>query len=288
MSSDEGLMYDAVSNCAPRFTGKERDSETGLDYFGARYYGSNMGRWMSPDWSAAPVPVPYADLTDPQTLNLYGYVRNNPLSHADADGHCCSAEWNFFKAEVRGVWNATGGGVVALGRSVVSGEAGRNIATTANLAVHSPGAIGEAGKQFGSQMVSTVKAAAQGNPEAIGETVGTAALFAAPYAKGILPSKTTTMFRAVDGAELGDINASGAFKASPNGTEYKGFFNNASDAQQFGNNMQKLTGDQHSVVSGDVPNSVLKNSPNHTAAGEGPGKLIRTEDLSKIKNVKEQ
>ena len=31
-----------------RYTGKERDAESGLDYFGARYYGSNMGRWMSP------------------------------------------------------------------------------------------------------------------------------------------------------------------------------------------------------------------------------------------------
>ena len=73
-----------------KFTGKERDAETGLDYFGARYYGSNMGRWLSADWSATPEAVPYADLTDPQTLNLYGYVRNNPLSHADADGHCCA------------------------------------------------------------------------------------------------------------------------------------------------------------------------------------------------------
>jgi hypothetical protein len=35
-----------------------------------------------------PQPVPYADLTDPQTLNLYSYVRNNPLSKADPDGHC--------------------------------------------------------------------------------------------------------------------------------------------------------------------------------------------------------
>jgi RHS repeat-associated protein len=70
-----------------KFTGKERDSETGLDYFGTRYYGSNMGRFVSPDWSAAPTPVPYADLTDPQTLNLYGYVRNNPLAKIDPDGH---------------------------------------------------------------------------------------------------------------------------------------------------------------------------------------------------------
>lgn len=80
-------MYDEQTICALQFTGKERDTETGLDYFGARYYGSNMGRWMSPDWSDSPEPVPYADLTDPQTLNLYGYVRNNPLSRADVDGH---------------------------------------------------------------------------------------------------------------------------------------------------------------------------------------------------------
>src|SRR5437899_7437848 len=43
---------------------------------------------MTPDWSARPVPVPYADLTDPQTLNLYSYVRNNPLCKVDPDGHC--------------------------------------------------------------------------------------------------------------------------------------------------------------------------------------------------------
>jgi RHS repeat-associated protein len=66
----------------------ERDTESGLDYFGARYYASSMGRWMSPDWSAKEDPVPYAKLDDPQSLNLYGYVENNPLSRADADGHC--------------------------------------------------------------------------------------------------------------------------------------------------------------------------------------------------------
>ena len=70
-----------------KFTGKERDAESGLDYFGARYYGSSMGRWMSPDWSAVPVGVPYASLNDPQSLNLYAYVGNNPLSHRDSDGH---------------------------------------------------------------------------------------------------------------------------------------------------------------------------------------------------------
>jgi RHS repeat-associated protein len=71
-----------------RSTGKERDTESGNDYFGARYYASSMGRFMSPDWSAQAEPVPYAKLDNPQTLNLYSYMGNNPLSGADPDGHC--------------------------------------------------------------------------------------------------------------------------------------------------------------------------------------------------------
>ncbi len=71
-----------------KFTGKERDTESGLDYFGARYYASSMGRWMSPDWADKPEAVPYSDLANPQSLNLYGYVNNNPLTKADPDGHC--------------------------------------------------------------------------------------------------------------------------------------------------------------------------------------------------------
>jgi RHS repeat-associated protein len=72
-----------------KFTGKERDTESGNDYFGARYYASSMGRFMSPDWSSDPDPIPFADLTNPQSLNLYGYVQNNPLSNIDPDGHTC-------------------------------------------------------------------------------------------------------------------------------------------------------------------------------------------------------
>ena len=68
-------------------TGKERDSESGNDYFGARYYASTMGRWLSPDWAAKAMPVPYAKLDNPQSLNLYAYVGNNPLIRFDVDGH---------------------------------------------------------------------------------------------------------------------------------------------------------------------------------------------------------
>ena len=41
-----------------KFTGKERDTESGLDEFGARYYSSSLGRFMIPDWAAAPTAVP--------------------------------------------------------------------------------------------------------------------------------------------------------------------------------------------------------------------------------------
>jgi RHS repeat-associated protein len=71
----------------PRYTGKERDTESGNDYFGARYYNSATGRFLSPDWSAKVQPVPYAKLGNPQTLNLYAYVGNNPLSRTDPTGH---------------------------------------------------------------------------------------------------------------------------------------------------------------------------------------------------------
>jgi RHS repeat-associated protein len=74
---------------AMKFTGKERDAESGLDYFGARYYSSGQGRFTTPDWSAKPEPVPYADLSNPQSLNLYAYVRDNPLTDRDLDGHYC-------------------------------------------------------------------------------------------------------------------------------------------------------------------------------------------------------
>ena len=72
------------------FTGKERDTESGLDYFGARHYASTMGRFLSPDSGADStlgVPVPFADLENPQSLNLYSYVHNNPVSKTDLDGH---------------------------------------------------------------------------------------------------------------------------------------------------------------------------------------------------------
>ena len=67
-----------------KFTGKERDSESGLDNFGARYFTAALGRFMTPD-----DPFMDQDPADPQSLNLYTYVRNNPLSSVDPTGLWC-------------------------------------------------------------------------------------------------------------------------------------------------------------------------------------------------------
>jgi RHS repeat-associated protein len=64
-----------------KFTGKERDTESGLDYFGARYYGSALGRFSSPDPENAG-----AFPSNPQSWNAYAYVGNNPLTVTDPDG----------------------------------------------------------------------------------------------------------------------------------------------------------------------------------------------------------
>src|SRR5882724_137480 len=81
----------AVDGARQKFTQKERDIETGLDYFDARYYSNLQGRFTSVD------PENYQamlDPTDPQSWNTYSYVNNNPLSRTDPDG---KGWWDRFK-----------------------------------------------------------------------------------------------------------------------------------------------------------------------------------------------
>ena len=65
-----------------KFSGKERDQESDLDYFGARYFYAAHYRWLSPD---PIVPVDVA-LGDPQAWNIYTYARNNPVNYIDPSG----------------------------------------------------------------------------------------------------------------------------------------------------------------------------------------------------------
>ncbi|MCB9771472.1 MAG: VCBS repeat-containing protein [Candidatus Omnitrophica bacterium] len=74
-----------------QFTGKKLDDETGLIYFGARYYDPSLGRFITPDTIVQ-------NPSDPQTLNRYSYCSNNPINKIDLDGHKWSWKkfWNSF------------------------------------------------------------------------------------------------------------------------------------------------------------------------------------------------
>ena len=75
------LGYTGGDNVRQQFTQKERDVETGLDYFGARYFASVQGRFTSTDPLMAS-----AYVGNPQTWNRYTYALNNPLKYVDPDG----------------------------------------------------------------------------------------------------------------------------------------------------------------------------------------------------------
>jgi len=76
-----GLTVRTTYSTGTQFTGKERDQESGLDWFESRYYSGAQGRFTSPDSGNLGV-----HLSDPQTWNMYAYVRNNPLKYVDPNG----------------------------------------------------------------------------------------------------------------------------------------------------------------------------------------------------------
>jgi RHS repeat-associated protein len=76
------MGYASGDGVRQQFTLKERDIETGLDYFLARYYSSMQGRFTSVD----PIMMEKRRLGDPQEINLYAYTRNNPLKYVDPTG----------------------------------------------------------------------------------------------------------------------------------------------------------------------------------------------------------
>jgi RHS repeat-associated protein len=78
-TSAQGYVTDSVRQ---QFTSKERDDETGLDYFLARYYSSAQGRFTSPD----PIIISDKQIVSPQTWNLYNYAGNNPVAYTDPTG----------------------------------------------------------------------------------------------------------------------------------------------------------------------------------------------------------
>ena len=83
----DGLATSGTNADANHHARLDHDTETNSDHAQFRQYSSTQGRWMSADWTAGASAVPYATLTNPQSLNLYAYVGNDPNDGQDPNGH---------------------------------------------------------------------------------------------------------------------------------------------------------------------------------------------------------
>jgi RHS repeat-associated protein len=101
-----------------KFSGKEREGYSGLDYFGARYYDHKSYRFNSVD----PVITKDEALSNPQAWNLYAYCKNNPITYFDPDGRSEAAVIEAGKTVTPLIpLIAAGGPYVAVGAAIIAG-----------------------------------------------------------------------------------------------------------------------------------------------------------------------
>ena len=192
-----------------KFEGKERDQETGNDDFGARYYSNRFGRWLSADWSAVPVAVPYATLANPQTLNLYSMVGDDPETSADLDGH--TDVWdvvNFVVGAVNAFASDTVGGAGRQQQDTTAGKLGAAAGDAgATIFGGTEAVAGVGGVGTGVALTSTGEGAIVGVPLTV--------VSAAATAQGTV---TATTGAANLGAAAGDA-INGALQSSGSGQD---------------------------------------------------------------------
>jgi RHS repeat-associated protein len=155
-----------------RFTGKERDAETGLDNFEARYYSGPQGRFMRPD-------DPFADQSseDPQSWNLYAYTRNNPLRFVDPSGNACRVASNGTE------YDDDNEGQSCAEVHEADGNNGENVKPSESADAYMPGGLSPIGIAFYNQMSAQRQATNQligvaaGASVALGATGGLASAY---------------------------------------------------------------------------------------------------------------
>jgi RHS repeat-associated protein len=234
------------------YTGKDRDPETGFDYFGARYYSSSMGRFTSPDWSAKEVPIPYANLDDPQSLNLYIYVGNRPVSNVDPDGHWPDCGWcsqataaasNFIASHPVAVQVTKGVGTAALGVGTVAVSLGGEAASGGFSTAISVVGVSTGVSLFVKGVTQAVGAATNTDTkeatEALDATRNPAGLVVAAATGGNLKAADDAAMAldvtatASDVKELGTQAINGEFKMTPeNDIKMINMLNTVEDAQK--------------------------------------------------------
>lgn len=148
----DGQVCSGTDVSALHFTGKERDSESGLDNFGARYDASSMGRFMTPD------PLPWVDwqhgnkeerqhfadfISNPQNFNMYAYVDNNPTSKTDPTGMegCKAGDKTFSTCTIKIVYDpkTSHGTLTVLGQN--KGDKDPTVLLTSSVVVGGDGHV---------------------------------------------------------------------------------------------------------------------------------------------------
>ena len=88
MTLSGACCFGVASSNGYKFTGKERDAESGLDMFRGQVLRQQPRAGSCRPIGLPSQRVPYASFGNPQSLNLYSYVNNNPTTTRDPDGHC--------------------------------------------------------------------------------------------------------------------------------------------------------------------------------------------------------
>lgn len=196
-----------------RCTGKERDAESGLDNFTARYDSSNLGRFMSADPLGG-------QLVDPQTLNKYSYVRNNPLNFTDPTGlyvckdsdKCDSKQDQAFETSRQNDLNSKDADVVRAAKAYGDANSDNGV----NVSFKDLGSKGEDGTT-----TSRLGSDANGNPRAESDVVinSKASGTALDAAVGHEGSHVADAQDLVSSISITDIHT-GAFKVGQDITQY--------------------------------------------------------------------
>jgi RHS repeat-associated protein len=295
-----------IDNVRQKFTSKERDSESKLDYFLARYYSSTHGRFTGVDpllASAKPIM--------PQSWNRYAYCNNNPLFYIDPTG----LDWYHKKGNNQPEWHDDNPGDgyepwTDMNYYAGEGHGWVHLNRYAGTFTEGWGSIIEAasrGRTFAEEwdeMVSETLAAFSfshfradlkadlrnllNNPlgrDALGDPAfislaGAGLLSQAGSEANAADQGSTTLYRAVLNGELDDIAAAGMrYRLGPNsyGTGTKGFWASADEAATFSQKMFKTFPSEgpYTITSTNVPNSFLRGAQFANDAGVGRAIYVR-------------
>ncbi len=304
------------------FAGKEHDAESGLDYFGARYLSAGLGRFLSVDPVVGTAvsnpqdlnpyaygrnnPIKFIDSNGNSATVagfLIGAAVGGGISLAQGKSWTevgQSALSGGLSGAAAGFVIDTGGlglGVVALSGAiggVTHGALDRSFSGQANTwqNVATDAGVGAAGSFLGYGIArggaAALAALGGSSPSGLTSVVSVLQRDATELAEtaGSVRSPVygnrVELFRGVGTAEAISISETGGFGRSPQGTEFKGFFFTEADAQTFSARMTNIYGDPYRVVSAEAPSELVGTSQPHSAATEGPGVLIRNEDLPQV------